>query len=74
MSEKEKKQSEKKQREKKQSDEKIMQMVDQPGEDGNRFAYRPPNLKAKAKKDTEEKGYAPPKKPRRPTPPKKDKD
>ena len=35
--------------------------------DNNWFAYRPPNLKAKPQKDTEEKGYVPPKKPRRPS-------
>lgn len=54
-------------KDKKQSDEKIMRMVDQPGDDENRFAYRPPKLKAKTQKDTEEKGYVPPKKPRRPS-------
>lgn len=51
---------------KKNSQDKVVRMVDK-GDDENRFGYRPPSLKAKTQKDTEERGYVPPKKPRRPS-------
>lgn len=48
------------------TDNKIRRMVDT-NDDSNRFGYRPPSMKAKSKKDTEEKGYVPPKKPHPPS-------
>jgi hypothetical protein len=54
-------------KDKKQSESKIKRMVIEPDDDHHRFGYRPPKLKAKAQKDTEVKGYVPPKKPPRPS-------